>query len=171
MCVCVHMCANVCVFMYVCGVCVHGWGTYIPQHTCGGQRTISNVNHRLPCYLKHGLLFCYCFIDQASWPDHFQRFSYVWSSSHHRSTGITGMLCIYIIFISIPVSNALWGFDLRATHFRIKCFDHWAISQLQMIFISCIEYCAFFDGNSLPWVYPFQHSILRWVSMARSNRR
>lgn len=139
---CAHVCQCVC--LCVCVWCVYAWLGYI-HTTAHLWRSENNLECQSSpsMYLKHGLLFCYCFIDQASWPDHFQRFCCLWPSSHHRSTGLTGMHCIYIIFISIPVSDALWGFDLRATHVRSKCFDHWAISQLQMIFISCIEYCAF----------------------------
>lgn len=170
MCVCVHMCANVCVFMYVCGVCVCMAGVH-PYHS-----TLVEVREQprmsiIAFHVIWNMVSCFATASSIRLADLITSRDSPVSASHHRSTGITGMHCIYIIFISIPISDALWGFDLRATRFRIKCFDHWAISQLRMIFISCIKYCAFFDGNSLPWVYPFQHSILRWVSMALFNRR
>lgn len=122
------MCACACGPMCVVCVYVHMTGVHPYHSTLVEVREQSWMSVITFYVIWNSLLFCFCFVDQAGWPEHFQRFSCLWSSSHHRSTGVIGMHCIYVIFIALSVSDALWGFDLRATHLRSKCFNHWAIS-------------------------------------------
>lgn len=79
----VCMCAHACMYLHTYVI----MGTCILWHTDGGQRTSLEVDLHLELCVRQGLLFCCCYVCQASWLTKVQGFSLL-SLHTHSHTGV-----------------------------------------------------------------------------------